>query len=369
MQKPGTASGPRLCVRAARPSLLPEERLVDVGAVNIGMAAGAGHQLIRPRAHPIDRVVGHATMALVAERVDRRHVQQASILRSVGRVAADAALGLDGSMLIHKRPARFGVALCADGILIGGGFEVVRLEGAVWIVAIAAANRAFVHRMVERHIECRLLIAMALEAELGLFGLEQALRSFGMVDAVAAEAADAGFGMRGTLEIRMGAGVAAQAGGTGIFGAEFVEAADLGDIASAIDVSFAGSVTAFAGHAFTGMFEGEAGVGIAGIGKFFDHIGVTSGASLLTDEVRRVVCRLRLGSGRWLLAAGGSERQPGSCEPGQKQKKRHAGKKSTHAYFTSHSKRKVLVNRTTSGSLKLQLMFSWRIPVCRNGTQ
>jgi hypothetical protein len=48
-----------------------------------------------------------------------------------------------------------------------------------------------------------------------------------------------------------------------------------------------------------------------------------------------------LGSGRWLLAAGGSERQPGSCEPGQKQKKRYAGKKSTHAYFTSHSKRKV----------------------------
>jgi hypothetical protein len=123
--------------------------------------------------------------------------------------------------------------------------------------------------------------------------------------------------MRGAVEVRVRAGVAAQACRTGVFGAQFVEAADLRDIAATLDVSLAGSVTAFAGHSFTGMFESETGVRIVGIGKSFDDIRVTGGAGLLADEIRRIRCRLWLGSYGLLLACAGSERQPSSCEPGQ----------------------------------------------------
>ena len=85
--------------------------------------------------------------------------------------------------------------------------------------------------------------------------------------------------------------------------------------AATLDVSLAGTVAAFAGHTFAGMFEGETRMGIRA--EILHDIRVTSGAGLLADEIRRVRCRLRLGSCRLLLAFAGSERQPGSCEPGQ----------------------------------------------------
>jgi hypothetical protein len=201
--------------------------------------------------------------------------------------------------------------------LIGSGLEIVVAEGAVWIVAIAAANRAFVHWMVEGHVECGFLVAVASEAELRLFGLQQMLGRFRFVDAVAAEAADVGPGVRGAIEIRVRSGVAAEAGGAGFFSAELVEAADLSDIATTFNVGLARSVAALAGNALALMLEGQTGMGIVRIGKFFDYIGVTSGAGLLADEIGRVRCRLRLGSCRLLLATAGSEREPGSCEPGQ----------------------------------------------------
>jgi len=233
-------------------------------------------------------------MALVAEHVDGRHVQQPRVLRTVGRVAAHATLSLDRSVLVHKGSARLGVALGADGILIGRSPEVVGLEGAVRIVAVAAADRAFIHRMVEGHIEGGLLIAVALEAELGLFCLKQLLGRFRSVDAVAAQAADVRFGMRGAIEVGMGAGVAAEAGVIDLLRAEFFEALDLRDVATAIDVSLAGTVAALAGDAFALVLEGETGVGIRS--EVLRDIRVTSGAGFLTDEVRRIHCRLWLGS-------------------------------------------------------------------------
>jgi hypothetical protein len=88
--------------------------------------------------------------------------------------------------------------------------------------------------------------------------------------------------------------MAAEAGLIGLFGAELVEAANLRDVATALDVSLARSVTAFAGHALAGMFESETGMRI--VSEFLHDIRVTSGAGILTDEIRRVGCRLRLGS-------------------------------------------------------------------------
>jgi hypothetical protein len=162
------------------------------------------------------------------------------------------------------------------------------------VMAVAAADRAFVHRVVEGHIEGRLLVGVALEAELGLFSLQQMLRCLGSVDAVTVEAADVGLRVRGAIEVGVRASMASETSRTGIFGAQLVEATNLRDVATALDVSLAGSVAAFARDALAGMFESETGMRI--VSEFLHDIRVTSGAGILTDEIRRVGCRLRLGS-------------------------------------------------------------------------
>jgi len=254
-------------------------------------------------------------VALVAQGVDRRHIQHPGVLRTMGRVATDAAFRLDRGVLVDERPARLRMALGADSVLIGGGLQVIVPEGSVRIVAIAAADRAFVYRMMEGHIEGRLGVGVALEAELGLFGLQQVLGRLRSVDAVAAEAADVGFGMRGAVEVGVRASMAAETGVVDLFGAHLAEAANLRDVATALDVSLTGTVAAFARDTLAGMLESETSMRIRA--EILHDIRVTSGAGLLTDEVRRVGCRFGLGSCRLLLATAGSERQPGSCEPGQ----------------------------------------------------
>ena len=82
-------------------------------------------------------------------------------------------LGLDRDVFIDERPARLGVALGADRVLVGRGLHVVGQEGAVHVVAIAARDQAFVHLVVERHVERRLSVGVALEAERRLRSLQQ----------------------------------------------------------------------------------------------------------------------------------------------------------------------------------------------------
>lgn len=290
---------------------LPEESVVDVRAVNEGVAARAGLLIRRPNTHSVNGAGRNGAVARVAQGVDGRHVQQARVLRAVGRVASNAAFRLHRCMLVDERPACFRVALRADCILIGGGLQVGFVECAVRIVAVAAAHRALIDRVMERHVERRLLVAVALEAELGLFSLQQLLRSFGIVNAVAAEAADAGFGMRRAIEIRVSAGVAAEAGGVNLFGTELADVLNLCDIAAAFDVGLAGTVATLARDALAGMFQGETRVGV--ISELLHHVRVTSGACLLTDKVSGSFRRPGWGSRSGLL----TQRQPGSCEPGQ----------------------------------------------------
>ena len=68
-------------------------------------------------------------------------------------------------MLINPRPARLGVALGADRILIRGRLQIVVPKSAVGVVAIGALDQALVHLVVEGHVERRLHVRVALEAE------------------------------------------------------------------------------------------------------------------------------------------------------------------------------------------------------------
>ena len=149
-------------------------------------------------------------MALVAQRVDIRHVQQPGVLRSMRCVARQASLRLDRSVLVHVRPAYLGVAFGADRILIGCRLQIAVPEGAVNVMTVGALDEALVHPVMEGHIECRLHIIVALEAERGLRRLEQRL-FLAAVDVVATDAADGGLGMGRTVEVGMRSRVAGQA--------------------------------------------------------------------------------------------------------------------------------------------------------------
>ena len=155
-------------------------------------------------------------MARVAKVVDARHVQEPGVLRTMRTMAAHAAFCFDRGVLVDERPTHLRVAFGADQIRVISGAQVALLECAVHVVAICALDQAFVHLVMERHVECRFGVGMALEAESGLRGLEQ--RFFlAAVNAVAAGAADVGLGVRRAHEIRMRAGVTAEA-----FGIDFL---------------------------------------------------------------------------------------------------------------------------------------------------
>jgi len=203
LEKPSLVSKPGDCVRgqyrirAAQPdgfgergqAPLPEERRIDVGPMDIGVAADAWCQLGRSCAHPVNCAGGDRAMALIAQRVDIRHVQQPRILRAMGCVAPQTPLRLDRGMLVNERPTRLCVTFGADRILIGRGFQVVVPEGAVRIVAVRASHEAFIHLVVEGHVEGRLDVRVALEAKRRLFGLEQDSLGSSLMHGVAGDAA------------------------------------------------------------------------------------------------------------------------------------------------------------------------------------
>jgi hypothetical protein len=168
-------------------------------------------------------------------------------------------------MLIHEGSTRFHVALGADHVLIGGGQRcrhVVVSNLAVRIVAVRALDKAFIHLVMEGHGEERLDVGVALEAKSLLAGLQQDRVWHGLMDAVAAQAANTGPGMRGTEEVGVGIGVATKAGRINLPGRELVEPDDLGDIATAIDMSLAWAVAAFADDASSAVQERLLVVGV-----------------------------------------------------------------------------------------------------------
>ena len=186
--------------------------------MDIGVAAGAWRQFRRPCVHPVNRAGSHRAMALVAQCVDLRHVQQSSILRTMRSMAPQTSLRLDRGMLVDERPTRLRVALGADRVLIRRGLEVVVPESAVGIMAIAALDQTFVHLMVKRHIERRFNVGVALKTERRLRSLEQLLFVRAGMHAVAAGAADVGLGVRRAQEVRVRSGVATQARSIYFFG-------------------------------------------------------------------------------------------------------------------------------------------------------
>ena len=89
--------------------------------MNEGVACYAWVRLLRTGASAVNGAGRDRTMALIAERVDAGHVQQARILRAVWSVAAYATLRFHRGMLEDEGSARLRVAFSTHRILICGG--------------------------------------------------------------------------------------------------------------------------------------------------------------------------------------------------------------------------------------------------------
>lgn len=126
-------------------------------------------------------------------------------------VARTASFRSDWRVLINKRTCLFRMALHTDDVPGDAASQSRCLEGAVRIVTIAAAHQAFIHLVVERLRKSRLHVSVAGVAELRLRNLEKAGLASEFMNAMATQATYVCSSVCGTLEIRMGRGVALQA--------------------------------------------------------------------------------------------------------------------------------------------------------------
>ncbi len=137
---------------------------MDLGVAGIASLILIGHVVKRRRARR-GKVHG-GCVALQAQRVHVVPRKQAGIRRSVGEMAGETALSLDGWMFIHKGSHCIGVTFHADCILVCAGLQHLVLKCAVWIMAVAAFQQAFIDLVVEGLREGSLYIGVALITKL-----------------------------------------------------------------------------------------------------------------------------------------------------------------------------------------------------------
>jgi hypothetical protein len=233
--------------------------------MNLHMAYRACLELIRlimKRGYAWCREIHGRRVALQAEVVDVADLQQTRIGRAMRRVARGAALGFDGRVLVNERPGGIDVAFGADGVLCRTNAELVRLESAVRVMAVAAAHQAFVYLVMKWLRKGRLYVCVAGIAKLWLRYLEKALLARKLVHAVTTGATYACVAMGGTVEIGMSAYMTTKALVVDQFCGGLAELEDLRYISARFDMSLARSMAVLARDPFTAMHERHARVRI-----------------------------------------------------------------------------------------------------------
>ena len=244
------------------------------------------HRLIMRRSNrQAGRIVGRRRVALQADRVDRGAIQQSRVRSAVREVACSAALGLDNRVLVDKRSGRFRMALGADRIHLRGRAQILPAEGSVRVVAVRALNEAFFHLVMERLVELRLDVGVALEAELRLRYLEQRSRVFCKVNAVAADATYIRFAVSRALEVRMLSLMAGEALRIDFLYRRLCRVEDFGGVATAIYVLLTWSVATLAGNSRFPVLFGELRVRVSR--KALSNLFMAGCARLLTNKISR----------------------------------------------------------------------------------
>ena len=222
------------------------------------------------------------------------------------------------------------MALGADQVLVDRGSQVIFPESAMGIVAVAARDRAFVYRVVERHSERPLHVAVALVAKHRLRSFEQDPFHLEAVDAMATGAAYASLGMWRALEVGVITDMASQAPRINFFRRCLCELKYLGYVPARVHVRFAGSMAAFAGHALAPVFKCQLGMRIAG--EVLHLVLMAGGAGLGADIVRGGSRNRSRALGRidCLLVLSGSIYSPGFPKAGEDRNQRDTQQRASH---------------------------------------
>jgi hypothetical protein len=198
-------------------------------------------------------------------------------------MAGGASFGLHNSVLVDERSSRFSVALGANRIHLRRRSQIFLIECAMRIVAVGTLDEPFLDFVMEGHIELRLGVGMALEAELRLRDFEQLIFILSRVNIVAADTAYICFAVGGAVKVCVLALMTSKAPGIHFLGGRLRRIEDFGDISSAIDVSLAWTVTAFACHSGLAVRLSQSGVRVRAepLGNLF----MTGRAGFLSDEL------------------------------------------------------------------------------------
>ena len=100
-------------------------------------------------------------VALQAKQVDVADFKHVGIGPAVRQMARLASIHLYRRMLVHEWSLLVRVTLEANRILGGGSPQLFRLFRSVHVVAIAALYQAFIHAVMEGHVELRFLLEVA----------------------------------------------------------------------------------------------------------------------------------------------------------------------------------------------------------------
>lgn len=183
-------------------------------------------------------------MALQAQQVDLAHSKETKIGGTMRSVATGATLSLNRHMFVNKGTTGISVALYADRIPAGLGFDLAKGSCAVNVVAVAAMNESLIYAMVVRPGKLGLCRGMARIALRGLLLDEKMLWLPGVVGRVAVKTTHsvAGVGGAGEMPLFQVFAMTTETARTGFLARQTLETDDFGGIASARHVFRSGPV-------------------------------------------------------------------------------------------------------------------------------
>lgn len=152
--------------------------------MNRHVAHGAGLILLRlvvERRFAWREGIDRQGVTLKTKHIHLAALQQARIRGPMRRMARDAAFGLHWSVFEDERPGFVGVTAEANLVLSCRGAQLSREEAAVWIMAVAARQQAFIHAVVHRLGKLWAYLLVAPIAKHRLRHLQQRAFHFGMM--------------------------------------------------------------------------------------------------------------------------------------------------------------------------------------------
>jgi hypothetical protein len=187
-------------------------------------------------------------VALQAKQVDVAQLQHVRIWTTVHQMAGLAAINFYRLMFEYKRSLLVRVARKANRILRGRSTHLMRPHRAVRIVAVGALDEAFIHSMVEGHIELSFLRQMARVAKFRLSLYQQEFSCFRMMRRMAGNAAHVILRMYRIdgVHVLRATGVAGHAAGVDLLGRVSLKHKNLGYVPAASDVRRSGSMATLA---------------------------------------------------------------------------------------------------------------------------